>query len=77
MKVGGSLGTSRALCHYASMSPEYYRAEAGRVRRLAAEQADLDTARLLLLLAAEYDEVAEQLEAGELHAPREVGLEPG
>ena len=59
------------------MSPEYYRGEAGRVRRLAAEQADLDTARLLLLLAAEYDEVARQLEAGELYSPRQVGLEPG
>ena len=69
-------GTSRALCHYASMSPGDYREEAGRVRRLAAEQANLDTARLLLLLAAEYDELAEQLEAGDLRSTLAVGSEP-
>jgi hypothetical protein len=47
------------------MSPEDYRGEAGRVRLLAAEQDNMDTARLLLLLAAEYDELADPLEGGE------------
>jgi len=58
------------------MSPEDYREEAGRVRRLAAEQANLDAARLLLLLAAEYDELAEQLEAGDLRYALAVRSEP-
>ena len=60
--VSPAFGTSAALGDYANMSPEYYRREASRARGLAAEQQELDTARLLLLLAAEYDELAEKLE---------------
>ena len=52
------------------MSPEDYRGEAGRVRRLAAERADLDAARLLLLLAAEYEVLAEKLETEDPQSAR-------
>jgi hypothetical protein len=55
------------------MTPEYYRNEARRARRLAADLTDLVTAQRLRAVAADYDKLARELErpiaSADLQAP--------
>jgi len=44
------------------MSPEFYKREANRVRLLAADTTDRASTDRLLRLAAEYEDIAEELD---------------
>jgi hypothetical protein len=47
---------------YTGMSPGFYRDEAQRTRRLAAEEIDPRLVQQILRAAAEYDDLADDLE---------------
>jgi hypothetical protein len=57
------------------MSPGFYRREAERTRRLVADQTDSGTVQQLRRLAAEYDDLADDLERSQLHRER-ASFEP-
>jgi hypothetical protein len=56
------------------MSPEFYRGEAERTRRRAAEEVDAHAREQLLRMAAEYDGLADEMERSDA-SPRRTSEE--
>ena len=52
------------------MSPQFYRGEAERMRRLAADQTEAPAVRQLLKTAAECDDLADDIERQSIQKPK-------